>query len=206
MLDMIRGFFSTKLSREQQVALVLYEQIVRAARQQPLYERGGVPDTLEGRVESIALHAFLLFRRMSGEDGWDEIGGALSDEIVADFDRSLRELGIGDMSIGRKVKNLAQALFSRFDSYWGAVKGTEGAEDLATLFRRDLFQGGEVSDTRVDAMLSYFDRQSAHLFTQDTKAVLKGRVSFSDPGPEFAALPSVLDEVPVQEKEEPEND
>lgn len=193
MLDMIKGFFSTKLSPEQQIALRLYEHIVRAARQQPLYERGGVPDTLEGRVEAIGFHAFLLFRRMSGETGWDEIGGALSDEIVADFDRSLRELGIGDMSIGKKVKFLAQALFSRFDSYWGAVKGSEGADDLPTLLRRDLYQGGEVSDAQVEAMLSYFDRQSAYLFTQDAKDILKGRVDFSPPDPDFAALPSVLE-------------
>jgi len=64
--DMFRSFFRTRLTREQKIALVLYEQIVTAARQPVLYAKAGIPDTLEGRVESIALHTFLLFRRMTG--------------------------------------------------------------------------------------------------------------------------------------------
>ncbi len=189
MLDMIRGFFRTRLTREQKVALVLYEQIVSAARAPVLYSKAGIPDTLEGRVESIALHAFLLFRRMSGQPGWEEIGGALSDEIVADFDRSLREMGVGDMSIGKKVKKLAQRFFARFDSYWGAVKGAEGAEDLASLMRWTVFQDRPVGESRIDAMVDYFDAQSKHLFALDAKAILIGRVSFLDPAPLMGHLP-----------------
>ncbi|MDW3207304.1 MAG: ubiquinol-cytochrome C chaperone family protein [Alphaproteobacteria bacterium] len=195
MLDMIRGFFSTKLSREQQVALVLYERIVATARKPVFYDRGGVPDSLDGRVECIALHAFLVFRRMAGQPGWDEVGGALSDEIVADFDRSLREMGVGDMSIGKKVKKLAQAFFSRFDGYWGAVNGAEGAEDLSDLLRRGLFQGNDVTDEQVRAMTAYFDRQSTHLFKQSETNILKGRIEFCDPEPDFAGLPRIADPV-----------
>ncbi len=189
MLDMIRGFFSTKLSREQQVALLLYERIVAAARKPVLYERGGVPDSLDGRVECIALHAFLVFRRMTGQPGWDVVGGALSDEIVADFDRSLREMGVGDMSIGKKVKKLAQAFFSRFDGYWGAVNGADGADDLPDVLRRGLFLGKPVTEAQVAAMVDYFDRQSTHLFGQDAANILKGRIEFGDPAPDFSGLP-----------------
>lgn len=195
MLDMIRGFFTTKLSREQQVALLLYERVVAAARKPVFYERGGVPDTLDGRVECIALHAFLVFRRMAGQDGWDEVGGALSDEIVADFDRSLREMGVGDMSIGKKVKKLAQAFFSRFDGYWGAVKGNEGADDLPDLMRRGVFHGSSVSDAQVAAMIAYFDRQSTHLFKQSQNNILKGRIEFCDPEPDFSDLPRRVEPV-----------
>lgn len=178
MLNALRSFFQTKPSREQRVAVLLYEQVVAAARAPDLYARAGVPDTLEGRVDSIAMHAFLLFRRMSGRAGWDDVGGALSDEIVADFDRSLREMGIGDMSIGKKVKKMAQVFFSRFDAYWGAVQGKDGAEELNALLRRTVFQDLPVAEANVEAMSDYFDRQSAHLFGQDDAEILRGRVTF----------------------------
>jgi cytochrome b pre-mRNA-processing protein 3 len=186
---MIRGFFRTKLTRDQKIALVLYEQIVAAARQPVLYAKAGIPDTLEGRVESIALHTFLLFRRMSGRPGWDRIGGALSDEIVADFDRSLREMGVGDMSISKKVKKLAQLFFGRFDAFWGAVNGSEGAEDLETVLKWGVFQGQDVDAVRLEAMAEYFDKQSAHLYAQTEKNILIGRVTFTAPDPFFASLP-----------------
>ncbi|MDF1748002.1 MAG: ubiquinol-cytochrome C chaperone family protein [Alphaproteobacteria bacterium] len=188
---MIRSFFRTKLTREQKIALVLYEQIVTTARQPALYAKAGIPDTLEGRVESIALHTFLLFRRMTGRPGWDTIGGALSDEIVADFDRSLREMGVGDMSIGKKVKKLAQLFFGRFDAYWGAINGSEGAEDLDSVLKWGVFQGQDVDAARLAAMNEYFDKQSAHLFAQTEKNILVGRVTFTAPDPFFAALPDV---------------
>lgn len=195
---MFRSFFRTRLTREQKIALVLYEQIVTTARQPALYAKAGIPDTLDGRVESIALHTFLLFRRMTGRPGWDTIGGALSDEIVADFDRSLREMGVGDMSIGKKVKKLAQVFFGRFDAYWGAVNGSEGAEDLEAVLKRGVFQGNDIDSARLDAMAAYFDKQSAHLFTQTEKNILVGRVTFTAPDPFFAALPDVP---PVSEGE-----
>ena len=174
MLNVLRSLLQTKPSRERRIAIALYERIIRAARAEDLYAKAGIPDTLEGRVDSIALHAFLLFRRMSGRDGWEEVGGALSDEIVADFDRNLREMGIGDMSIGKKVKKMAQFFFSRFDAYWGAVQGLGGAEDLDQLLRRTVFQCLPTDDARVAAMLAYFDRQSVYLCQQDDAAILRG--------------------------------
>jgi cytochrome b pre-mRNA-processing protein 3 len=197
--DMFRSFFRTRLTREQKIALVLYEQIVTAARQPVLYAKAGIPDTLEGRVESIALHTFLLFRRMTGRPDWDVIGGALSDEIVADFDRSLREMGVGDMSIGKKVKKLAQLFFGRFDAYWGAINGSDGADDLETVLKWGVFQGQDVDSARLSAMGEYFDKQSAHLFAQTEKNILIGRVTFTSPDPVFAALPPVRLSTDVEE-------
>lgn len=188
MLDMIRGFFSTRLSREQKVALCLHEEIVRAARQPVLYTHGGVPDTLEGRLDCIALHAFLVFRRMSGKHGWDEIGGALSDEIVADFDRSLREMGVSDYVIGKRVKKTAQIFFSRFDLYWGAVNGADEAPDLDEALARALIGADADTPARRAAWITYFDQQTGALYEQADPDILRGRLSFSDGGAAFRDL------------------
>lgn len=203
MLSTIRSLFSAKMTPEQQIALALYNQVVTAAREPALYAKAGVPDTLEGRVECIGLHAFCLFRRMSGEERWDDIGGALSDEIVSDFDRSLREMGIGDMSIGKKVKRLAQIFFGRFDAYWGAVNGHEGAEEFGTVLRRGVFQEAEVPDAAILAMEVYVDRQTKHLFQQAPKDILRGRLSFAPAGDVFDAIDWSLQ--PQSSSEDPSN-
>jgi cytochrome b pre-mRNA-processing protein 3 len=87
-------------------------------------------------------------------------------------------MGIGDMSIGKKVKKMAQLFFGRFDSYWGAVQGSDGAEDLADLLRRTVFQSMAVEDEKLQSMIAYFDAQSAHLFQQDEPEILRGRLTF----------------------------
>lgn len=189
MLNMIRGFLSTKLTREQKIALCLHEAAVRAARVPVLYTHGGVPDTVEGRLDCIALHAFLIFRRMTGKPGWEEIGGALSDEIVADFDRSLREMGVSDYVIGKRVKKTAQIFFSRFDLYWGAVNGADGAPDLDEAFARALIGTDADSPERRAAWVSYFDRQTTALYEQADADILRGRLSFADAGRVFDNLP-----------------
>lgn len=194
MLDMILGFFRTSLTREQQIALLLYKSIVEAARTPELYAKLGIADTVEGRVESIALHGFLVFRRMSGKPGWEQIGGALSDEIVADFDRSLREMGIGDMTIGKKVKKLARLFFGRLDLYWGAVRGDDGADNLETVLQKTVFLDNPANPARLAVMVDYFDRQSSHLFAQKESDILKGSVSFDPAKTLFERLPDLSQE------------
>jgi len=192
MFSALKDLIRPSLSAERKTAMALHEAVVRAARQPILYAKGGIPDTPEGRLEAIALHAFLLFRRMSGRSGWDEIGGALSDEIVADLDRSLREMGVGDMSIGKKVKKLARTFFGRFDSYWGAVNGSDGADELPEALRKAGFMGSEqVEPERLAAMTAYFDAQSKHLFTVSETDVLGGRVKFTSPDPWFSELEDI---------------
>jgi cytochrome b pre-mRNA-processing protein 3 len=185
MFDAVRDFLSIRQSPERMKARALHEAVILAARRPVLYTHAGVPDTVDGRLDCIALHAFMLFRRMTGVAGWDEIGSELSSEIVADFDRSLREMGIGDMSIGKKVKRTSQVFFHRFDAYWGAVTEAEGAEPLSALLPRTVFQGNPVSEEDVAAMIRYMEAQHAHLGALDATAILDGALSFADPTPFF---------------------
>ena len=185
MFDAVRDFLSIRQSPVRMKARALHEAIVLAGRQSALYTHAGVPDSVDGRLDCIALHAFMLFRRMAGQEGWDEIGSELSSEIVADFDRSLREMGVGDMSIGKKVKKKSQVFFHRFDAYWGAVTEAEGAEPLTVLLPRTVFQGNDVSDADVANMIRYMDAQKAYLETLNAEAILNGDLSFADAAPYF---------------------
>jgi cytochrome b pre-mRNA-processing protein 3 len=96
------------------VAHALYCQVVNRARRSAFFARLGVPDTPEGRFEMVALHAALLIRRLNADGS---PGRALAQELFdlmfADMDAGLRELGVGDLSVGKHVKRLARNFHAR---------------------------------------------------------------------------------------------
>ncbi len=102
-------------------ATTLYRAAVVQARQ-PAFYIAGVPDTPEGRFEIIALHVFLIVRRLQ-RDGEAEhaVNQALFDVFFDDMDAGLRELGVGDASIARKIKTMAEAFYGRSGVYAAAL-------------------------------------------------------------------------------------
>ena len=88
----------------------VYRKIVERARDPQFYKELGVPDTVDGRFEMVALHTFLVLRRLKPEAGGEsDISQALFDVMFEDMDSSLREMGAGDMGIGKRVKAMVQA-------------------------------------------------------------------------------------------------
>lgn len=109
------GFWSRFVAEpEPTVAHRLYEQLVRHARF-PLYFRAlGVADTPEGRFEILALHVGLVVRKLFSLDAEGRaVGQALFELMNADLDVNLRELGVGDLSVGKQVKRLAGQFYAR---------------------------------------------------------------------------------------------
>ena len=101
----------------------LYEAIVAAARHPVAYAEWGVPDTLDGRFDMITLHMFLVLDRLKGEDR--AFRQELVDEFFRDMDRSLRELGVGDLSVGKKVRKMAEVFYGRLAAYDRALAGSD---------------------------------------------------------------------------------
>lgn len=97
----------------------LYLALVAQARRPFLYHDYGVPDTVDGRFDLITLHVFLLThsQRQRADDAMQTRMRQVVEAMVADMDQSLREMGIGDVSIGRKVQNMAFALNGRMEIY-----------------------------------------------------------------------------------------
>lgn len=124
----------------------LYGSLVAAARQPAFYARWGVPDTAEGRFEMIAIHAFAVMRRLkrAGAAG-ASLSQTLYDTLFEDMDRNLREMGIGDMGVGKRIKKLAKALYGRISVY---EAGLGNADDVAllTALRRNVYSGAEGAD------------------------------------------------------------
>ena len=155
-----------------------YEAIVAAARHPAFYARWGVADTLDGRFDMIALHTYLVLDRLKGaEPGFRQ---ALVDEFFRDMDYSLRELGVGDLSVGKKVRKMAEVFYGRVAAYDTALAGE--ADALVSALSRNVFPD-EPEAAGALPLAAHVRGQRAHLATQGTDAIARGQVSFKEPAP-----------------------
>jgi cytochrome b pre-mRNA-processing protein 3 len=117
---------------------LLYEAIVAAARQPKFYLEHGVADTVDGRFDMITLHMFLVMERLRSEDTPAEgFRQQLTDDFFLDMDRSLREMGVGDLSVGKKVRKMAEVFYGRMTAY--AVACAAGEGELQNALARNVY-------------------------------------------------------------------
>ena len=98
-------------------ARALYAVIVDQSRQPGFFTSWGIPDTPNGRFEVLVLHVFLVMHRMRDDADCANLARSLSEQAVLDIDRNLREMGVGDLSVGRQVKSLTEGLYGRLGVY-----------------------------------------------------------------------------------------
>lgn len=115
-----------------------YVRLVQQARQPVFYLDLAVPDTVEGRFELIVLHCGLVVARLArAGDEHQDTARRLSEVFFDDMDRTLREMGTGDVSVPRKMKKIAGAFYGRIDAYEAGIKA--GADDLAAALDRNVY-------------------------------------------------------------------
>ncbi len=155
-----------------------YEAIVAAARHPAFYANWKVADTLDGRFDMIALHTYLILDRLKGAE--PRFRQSLVDEFFRDMDRSLRELGVGDLSVGKKVRKMAEVFYGRVTAYDAALAGGEG--ELVDALARNVFPG-EQDAAGAAPLAAYLRDQRSHLAAQGDSALARGQVTFKEPTP-----------------------
>jgi cytochrome b pre-mRNA-processing protein 3 len=164
----------------QLTANALYNTLVAQARQPGFYLAGDVPDTLDGRFDMIVLHAFLVMRRLrDGGASGEALSQALFDEMFADMDRSLREMGVGDMGIGRRVRAMGKAFMGRVKAYEEGLE--QGGTALEEALARNLYRSGPPAAGAVDRIAAYVRREVAELKAQPLAALMAGEITFGTP-------------------------
>ncbi len=162
-------------------ATALYEKIVAQARQPRFYARMGVPDTLDGRFDMIVLHAFLVFYRLKDEGpAAREVSQKVFNAMFEDFDHSLREMGVGDISVAKRVKKMAAAFYGRAHAYGEAVDAKD-AERLRDAIDRNFFPEGAGNGDVAGLLADYVLKQSDILAGQPAPRFVEGQVQFSAP-------------------------
>jgi cytochrome b pre-mRNA-processing protein 3 len=130
-----------KRNRHERAGYALYGAAVAAAREPYLYESLGVPDTLDGRFDLIALHAFLLVNRLqaSPEPG-PALAQAVFDAMFSDMDMNLREIGVSDLSVGKRVRAMWEAFHGRAKAYTAAMQSGDQS-GLEAALARNVWRG-----------------------------------------------------------------
>ena len=139
--------------------LSLYTNIVTQSRTKSFYRLYGVPDTINGRFDLITLHMFIVLRRLKelGDEGI-KLSQDLFDIMFADMDKNMREMGVGDLSVGKKIKVLATAFYGRIKAYDNGIAGLND-ETLVACLKRNLFSEIVPKEEHVETVTDYLLRE-----------------------------------------------
>ncbi len=156
-----------------------YTAIVAQARQSGFYARLHVPDTIDGRFEMIMLHMILVLNRLRGEGGAvADFSQELFDLFFADMDGSLREMGVGDLGVPKKVKKMAEAFYGRAAAFGEAI-GSGSRQQLVEAVERNLF-AGEGDPLAAGAIAGYLRAAADGLAGQTTDEIMAGALRWPE--------------------------
>ena len=176
---MFKRLLGIEPNPNQNVVDELYEQIVAAARQPVLYADWQVPDTPLGRFEMISLMLFLVLRRLRGETGSaDAISQDLVDTFFKEVEHSIRELGIGDAGVPKRMKKLTRMFYGRTASYGAALDENDEAA-LAEALKRNV-QPTEAEWPQAGHLAGYAAQIVQSLTSQQLDALTRGIIAFPD--------------------------
>ena len=136
---------------EEAFAQALYARTAEHARAPELFEAARIPDTLDGRFDSLALHAALMIDRLRREPDGEALAQAFFDAMFRHLDLTLREIGVQDLGVGRRIKIMAEGLHGRALAYRQAMAG--GPVPLSDVLRRNAYGGRPPADDEAVAVL-----------------------------------------------------
>ncbi len=177
-MSFLRSLLPVGRRSHEQAGFRLYAAAVAAARQPHFYATLGVPDTLNGRFDMVALFTALIVERLrTATEPGPALAQAVFDAMFADMDVNLREMGVGDLSVGKKNRAMWEAFHGRALAYGPALDAADQPA-LAAAIRRNVWRGCPVPDGSAAALASHTMRLHAHLAEQSLDALATGDVCF----------------------------
>jgi cytochrome b pre-mRNA-processing protein 3 len=159
----------------------IYGMIVAQAREPAFYADLHVRDTVNGRFDLLILHLWLVLRRLQPAPGGSGLSQALFDRFCADMDDNLREMGVGDLTVPKRMQAFGEAFYGRTSAYDLAFE--TGDEALAQALSRNVFNGEFPESAK---LLAAYVRQTSDALKALDDAVITGG-SWSFPKPMVAA-------------------
>jgi cytochrome b pre-mRNA-processing protein 3 len=171
------GLLKTKNPYEQ-AAREVYADLLKRVREPVFYTDYAVPDTQEARFDLLLLHLFVIMQGLLAQraKGAEDFNQALFDTVFANMDQSLREVGIGDMGVPKRMRRLMKAFNGRMHAYREAL---EGRDDMADALRRNLYAAAEAPDAAVTAMKNYVQRSLDLIQKQAPADIMNGNIVFA---------------------------
>src|SRR6195952_1465921 len=155
----------------------IYGMIVTQAREPLFYRDLGVPDTVNGRFDLLLMHLWLVLRRLKSTEAGKGLSQALFDHFCNDMDDNLRELGVSDLKVPKKMQAFGEAFYGRSAAYDLALTG--GPEALAQALCKNILNGEQIEKAR--GVASYAQTAIATLDGLDDAAVQGASWKFPSP-------------------------
>ena len=155
----------------------IYGMIVTQAREPLFYRDLGVPDTVNGRFDLLVLHLWMVLRRMRPMEGAADLSQALFDRFCDDMDDNLREMGVGDVTVPKRMRAFGEAFYGRVAAYDLALGA--GREPLAEALCKNVLNGEHIDRAR--QLAAYAEAALAHLAGLDETTLLGGSWTFPSP-------------------------
>lgn len=177
---MIFGLFR-KRNHNQIIVVRQYETLTSMARQPVFYTDYNVPDTVMGRFELLSVMMILFFRRTrSSATSGQELAQEIVDAFFEDIDYSIRELGIGDNSVPKRMKKLAGMFYGRLESYASAMDVDDRAA-LAVALQRNIYPRANEAAASMSALADWMMIAEAHLATVTEDQIATGSATLPVP-------------------------
>lgn len=178
---MVFGFFRQR-KHNQVIVDRQYATLTSMARHPVFYIDLDVPDTVMGRFEMLSAVLILFFRRTAkSERSGQELAQEIVDAFFQDVDHSIRELGVGDQSVPKRMKKLAGMFYGRLESYAAALDASD-RDQLALALRRNIYpEAGEAAPT-MSGLAEWMIKVDAFLATRPEEEVASGGLSMMPPG------------------------
>ncbi|GGA51119.1 ubiquinol-cytochrome C chaperone family protein [Pelagibacterium lentulum] len=174
---MILPFF--RKNRLSAPVYAVYNAIVAQSRHEIFYAQWSVPDTLTGRFDMISLHMAMVFRRLRQDDkATKEFAQALFDCFFFDMDRSLREMGVGDLSVGKRIEKMGSLFYGMLANLNAALDSGD-ANELESVISRNILDG-KTSETS-QQFAAYINRLEDQLRSQPASSIVAGELTFGAP-------------------------
>jgi cytochrome b pre-mRNA-processing protein 3 len=156
---------------------VIYGMIVTQAREPSFYRAFGVSDTVNGRFDLLVLHLWMVLRRFRSIHGAVDVSQALFDRFCEDMDANLREMGVGDLTVPKRMQAFGEAFYGRAAAYDAAFAA--GADALAQALCKNVLNG--VGMENAQQLANYSFATIACLDGLDETGLLGGGWAFPDP-------------------------
>lgn len=180
---MLANLLRKKQTYDRKAAEQIYLAVTEQARMPHFYSVWDVPDTVEGRYEMLILHMFFVLRLLQEDKDKssaqtkeaEDFAQALFDIMFKDMDRSLREQGVGDLGVPKRIKKMAKAFYGRVFAYENGLKdGT-----LAAAVGRNIYDSNSAAPEKsVKQLAQYAEKQYAHIMAEPAKDILAGRIDW----------------------------
>lgn len=169
--------FSMNRRAEREAASSIYAAALAAARRPPFYLHFGVPDTLQGRFEMVTLHLFAVLHRLMHDPGDDpELARRVSETFVDDMDGAFREMGVGDLSVPKRMRTLYGAFAGRMSAYQRALGGDE-VDALTAAIARNVFPDTD-EPAHASALAAYLGSAVKAMQQADMARLRSGELPF----------------------------